>query len=97
MKAKYKYIHFEQAKSSLVDKPVFYCRNNKSNSILAGCLYDNKWKQYVVKFNQNAIFSSDCLKDIADFLKQLNKSTKIDKNNDIKISMRDVQESVSKY
>jgi len=72
MKTKYKHIHFEHQTEcdALTDKPVYVCRNNRSGGALAQLGWYAPWKQYVAEFNKTAVFSADCLKDIADFMAQ---------------------------
>ena len=70
MKTTYKYIHFEQA---TLDR-VWNCINNKHKIVLGVVSYYLPWKQYV--FNalySDDVFSQDCLEDIIDFMKQLDK------------------------
>ncbi len=75
MKTKYKYIYFEQQTEfdALTDNPVYLCKTNRLKTILAQIYYYDVWKQYVAEFSQHSVYSSDCLDDISDFLKQLNK------------------------
>ena len=67
----YKFITvYEIPHQSAHGKPVYLVRNSKSDVILAGLAYFPKWRQYIVDyFAENTIFSSGCLADIADFLK----------------------------
>ena len=68
LKTKYKFIEFRHVK--LVGWRIV---NKKSGSIL-GCisLYE-PWGQHVAEFFEGCVFNNQCLKDIADFLEQLNK------------------------
>lgn len=68
MKTRYGYIHFEQKTDWVSPRQVWLCRNNRSKGVLAQLHWDEDWKQYVAVFNKNAIFSADCLKDIAEFM-----------------------------
>lgn len=73
MKTHYKFIHFVR----LPHKPEQWaCVNNKTQAALGAVDYETQWKQFVFwTGNEDAIFSHDCLTDIADFLKQLNHLT----------------------
>jgi len=67
MKTKYKYIHFDE----LLDYG-YYCYNNKTDEDLGPVMYYSPWRQWV--FGKDPVFNSSCLRDIADFLEQLNKA-----------------------
>ncbi len=89
MKTKYKYIHFKNIgyvlleKNKLAkDKPIWECRNNETNTALGITSYYGPWKQYVFEAEfLTVIFSADCLDNISDFIKQLNKEPKQKENN----------------
>lgn len=72
MKSRYKYIHFEN-----VLKGHWYCYNNKTDDDLGCATYYEPWKQWVIDFTdaQDCVFNNQCLRDIADFLDQLNKTS----------------------
>ena len=79
-KTKYKYIFFEQSSLEVYSKAkektvqAWTCRNIKSNAILGYTYYYHPWEQWVFsQADSSIVFSQDCLLDIADFLKQLNK------------------------
>lgn len=83
MKTKYKYVCFRKSAIIVVSnsdismsKQVWTCYANKSSDTLGTVLWYPSWKQYCVQFNDDAIFSTDCLTDIADFLEQLNAKDK---------------------
>jgi len=63
-KTRYKHIRFE------ADPDGWVCLA-KGGGVLGGTLFYPRWKQYIFQPN-DAVFSHDCLTDIADFLKQLN-------------------------
>lgn len=73
LKTKYKYIHFEKMVEfdALTDKPVYVCKNNSFDTLLAQIFWYDVWKQYVADFSRDAVFSADCLDDISAFLAQL--------------------------
>ena len=66
MKIRYKHIRFEKVMG------VWLCRNIKSNHPLGGIEYYPKWKKWVMNFDEHSVFDEFCLRDIADFLTQLN-------------------------
>lgn len=69
MKTKYKYIEFVMVDGRWV------CRNRTSRLVL--CEVERYRRQYVMCFaDLEAIFSDDCLTDIAHFLQQLNEEKK---------------------
>lgn len=74
LKTRYKYIHFDRV-SFLSES--WGIRNNKTGDRLGGVVYNRAWKQHVVRFNPDAIFSIDCLEDIQDFVKHLNDNVNI--------------------
>lgn len=51
---------------------VWACLNRKSGDALGGVEWYAPWRQYVFSADEMALFSHDCLADVADFLKQLN-------------------------
>ena len=74
MKTEYKYIKFdcleEKAKTQ-----VWCCSNKRSNFLLGLVMWYAAWRQYIFIPNTRieAVFSADCLNDIADFIGQLMK------------------------
>ena len=72
MKTKYKHIHFEEM--ALKPNSIWYCRNNKTTAILGSAEFYKSWKKWVFSSRQDAVFDASCLRDIADFLEQLDKS-----------------------
>jgi len=73
IQTKYPYIHFEKSKNHPhLKTEIWYCLNNKSNSILGTIKWYGTWKQYCF-LPDLAIFNKGCLLDIIDFLNQLNK------------------------
>lgn len=72
MKTKYRFIHFEKHGQNR-----WFCKNNQSESVLTGIVWYPRWRCYCTEHTVfNALFNSDCHKDIADFLEQLNKERK---------------------
>ena len=76
MKTKYKFIQFVQINSEKINE-VWSCRNNKSGYELGCIMWNGSWQQYCyIPSNKEGVlvdYSSDCLEDIADFIKQLKK------------------------
>lgn len=68
MKTEYKHIHFVNKKK------LWICRNNKTDSDLGCIWFYETWKRYTIIFDEKAIFDAGCLRDISDFLDQLNKN-----------------------
>lgn len=70
MKTRYKYIHFEEL--HLADGPLrYFCLNNKDGGELGYVEYYESWQTWVFSADHNCVFNSSCLRDIADFMKQL--------------------------
>ncbi len=73
MKLVYKYIYFEKVALG----GVYYAMNNKRSEEPLGSVYwYEQWKQFVVEPLEGCVFNTQCLRDIADFLQQLNKAKK---------------------
>ncbi len=72
MKIKYKFIYFAKCNSSSKGW-LWACMTNKNKGILGVITYYKWWKQHVIEFREGCVFNNQCLKDIADFLEQLNK------------------------
>ena len=70
MKTRYKYIHFDESIEGS-----WYCYNNKTEGDLGCATYYESWKQWVMEFDEGCVFNNQCLRDIIDFLDQLNKTT----------------------
>ena len=73
MKTKYKWIEFVQFPDGLKSWNCF----NGDDDILGEVDYCNGWRQYVFAPSEgytSTYFNFKCLEDIADFLKQLNKT-----------------------
>lgn len=71
-KTNYKFIGFKEINKS--DK--WICYNIKANTTLGLVEYYLPWDQYIIEFEQGTIFNNQCLKDIANFLTQINKKYK---------------------
>jgi len=71
LKTEYKYIVFKFTDAADHKKGA-ECLNKKSGTILGYVEYYTPWKQYVIEFREDFVFNVSCLKDIADFLRQLN-------------------------
>ena len=77
LKTKYKYIRFEYRKRILdkLEDNYWLCINNKG--IELGCvLYYAKWKEWEFAPYEGMGFTVECLREIADFISQLNKRSK---------------------
>ncbi len=69
MKTKFKYIHFKHDPKD----NTWECLNTKHRQVLGGVWYYNLWKKWVFVSEPAAVFSADCLRDIAEFMEQLKK------------------------
>jgi hypothetical protein len=72
LKTHYQYIHFFK----LADKPktsVWSCKNNRSGDKLGEIKWHSPWRQYCYFPTVQAVYNTGCLKDISDFLEQLEK------------------------
>ncbi len=77
LKTKYKYIHFVKIKNK---ETPYFIFSNRSFFYLGAVQYYRPWKCYVVEFESDRVFNNDCLRDIADFLDQMNEKLKENKN-----------------
>lgn len=71
MKTKYKHIHFEEIPEGLGIG--WECFNNKTGDLMATIEYYKSWRKYAIAFTDDFIYDASCLRDIADFLAQLDK------------------------
>lgn len=69
---RYKHIHFTYWKEGSCNE-YWYCINNKSGDRLGIVLFYKDWNQFVYSPSDGSIYSADCLEDIAEFLRELNK------------------------
>lgn len=71
MSAEYKYIKFVQ---NADDKNIINCINIKSGSVLANIFYYKPWRRFIfTQAEVGVVFSQDCLEDVVDYMKRLNK------------------------
>ena len=70
MKTRFKFIKFDQAPTS--DGMQWFCDNNKSGDNIGVAVYYEPWRQWVFEAVDTAVFSADCLRDIAEFMEGLN-------------------------
>lgn len=70
MKTRYKYIHFE--KTGLGLGILWECYNNRNRDMLGVIPEEKTWNQYVFEPQADCVFNNQCLRDIADFLDQIN-------------------------
>ena len=74
MKTRYKFIHFKK----FGIRGEWACLNNKTKDVMGVVGFYKFWKQYTIDFHEQCVFNNQCLRDIADFLDQLNKERKQD-------------------
>ena len=67
LKRSYRYFKLNQGDSGL-----WWCRNKKSGELLATVGWYEPWKMWTMDGFDNITWSSSCLKDMTDFLDQLN-------------------------
>ncbi len=72
MKTKYKYINFTEVEAE--PKNRWNCRNNRPGDLLGTVEWYAKWKQYEFIPQYGMGFTIECLLDIADFIKQLERN-----------------------
>ena len=63
---KYKYITIDNL---VVGE--YHIFNNKTNDALGEIKFDKRWKKWIVTFFLDAIFTAECLRDIAAFMQSL--------------------------
>jgi hypothetical protein len=68
---KYKFITVKQTAAELNGKLMWSVNNNRSDEMLAVISWDAKWKQYIVDFRPDTIWSKGCLVDVADALTKI--------------------------
>ena len=76
MKTKYEYIHFEKAPPGL---GLLWECYNRAEELLGSIWYDHTWQKHVIDYDSVAKGcrnDNDCLRDIADFLDQLDEKLK---------------------
>ena len=71
LKTKYKFISFYETVPGC-----WICNNNKSKAQLGYITLYDPWNQFVIEFQSNTVFNNQCLKDIANFLTQINNKVK---------------------
>jgi len=74
----YKFIHFEKAALSVArHTEIWNCINTKSGFLLGQISYYPNWRKYIFSPGPGpSIFDSECLLDIADFIKNMNEGKK---------------------
>ncbi len=72
MKLKYKFIEFVLI-GVRPKTEIYACQNIKSSVALGEVKWHPAWRRYCYFPIQQAVYSGDCLDDISDFLKQINK------------------------
>lgn len=73
MKDHYQYIHFVK----VAEKPktaVYHCLNNSTDDKLGEVYWYPAWRQYCYFPSAYAVYSAGCLKDIQDFIEQLERA-----------------------
>lgn len=65
-----KYIEFDEVMPA--PGGVWVIRNKKTDSIIGYIEWYDRWRQYVTKFNNDSVWSHECLTDISKFLRTQN-------------------------
>ncbi len=73
MQTRYEYLVFEKAAQQPPKTSSWECKNIRSGTMLGVVKWYGSWRQYCYFPTVQAVYSAGCLKDIADFLEQLNK------------------------
>lgn len=71
MKTKYKYFYFELVSAAVSKKQTWFCISGKTKFLLSIVKWFEEWQQYCCFPQEDTVFSSDCLVDVADFIDQL--------------------------
>lgn len=69
MKMKYQYIYFDLVEE-LPKTKRWWCRNNKTKSILGVVKWYSGWRQYCFFPEYGCVFNESCLDDISHFLNE---------------------------
>lgn len=72
MKTKYKFIEFHQS-TLITDRVIWDVYNHKYKQLLGFLEYNKKWKEWEFMPSEGTGWTIQCLIDVADFIKQLNK------------------------
>ena len=76
LKTRYKFIHFCKALPVHTSLILWVCHNNRDKHVLGIIEFYKPWKQHIIDFRGDNVFNNQCLRDIADFLEQLNRRAK---------------------
>lgn len=74
MKTEYRYVHFVDMSGD--EYQYWNCVNTKHGDILGFVAIYDPWNQWCYFPGEDVVYSSECLDDIADFLRQLNDGDK---------------------
>lgn len=66
-----KYITFQKDGQTFGGKDVYEVANKKSGKPLASIFWYQPWRQWTVRFDDNAVWSQDCLADVREFILSL--------------------------
>jgi hypothetical protein len=76
MKTDYKYLKFILGFTQPPKTSVWLCKNIQSGDVLGTVKYYPAWRQYCYFPQSCTVFNDGCLRDIADFLSQLDTDRK---------------------
>ena len=70
-----KFIHFVEGELAF-GYPAYSIRNNKSGAELGQIGWYPAWRQYAAHFEDNTVWSQDCLADVRAFIQEKNAENK---------------------
>jgi hypothetical protein len=78
VKTDYQYLVFVKRENPTGKTFIFECKNKRSNTCLGIVRWYGSWRQYcyLPEMFLGAVYSSGCLDDISNFVKQLNDAQK---------------------
>lgn len=65
----FKFIRFEKRDDRHGGKPVYAIVNKRSGGELGQAFYYPPWRQWCARFDEDAVWSQDCLTDVSEFLR----------------------------
>ena len=71
MNRTYKHIEIIPYGTTEDERPMHLVRNRRSAAVLATVMWYPRWKQYVAEFTPNTVWSAGCLRDVQEFMSNL--------------------------
>lgn len=66
---RYKFVHVRRTGEIHAGKAIFYVYNNKSNVGMAQIFWYRPWRMWCARFNEDTVWSEDCLADLRESIK----------------------------